>query len=107
MEECQEKCLSYKECFLFSTIALVSDVVNMEETLATRGEHEEVTASIENLSGAREQTAWPCPQNPAIFANTVPIRMPPAGFRKECIPVWKAMGSLSANWRKNFLWILL
>ena len=41
VEECQEKCLSYEECFLFSTIASVSDVVNMKETLATRGEHEE------------------------------------------------------------------
>lgn len=49
VEECREKCLSYKECFLFSTIALVSDVVNMEETLATRGEHEAVTASIEKF----------------------------------------------------------
>lgn len=54
MEECQEKCLSYKECFLFSTIALVSDVVNMEETLATRGEHEEVTASIEKFIRSQE-----------------------------------------------------
>ena len=46
VEECREKCLTYKECFLFSTIASVSDVINLEETLATRGEHEEITASI-------------------------------------------------------------
>ena len=33
----------------FSTIASVSDVVNMKETLATRGEHEEITAAIEKF----------------------------------------------------------
>ena len=49
VEECREKCLTYKECFLFSTIASVSDVINLEETLATRGEHEEITASIEKF----------------------------------------------------------
>ena len=49
VEECREKCLSYRECFLFSTIASVSDVVNMKETLSTRKEHEEITASIEKF----------------------------------------------------------
>ncbi len=42
-----KRCLSYKECFLFSTIAEVSDVINFEETLATRKEHEKITAAIE------------------------------------------------------------
>ena len=46
VEECREKCLSYRECFLFSTIASVSDVVNMKETLSTRKEHEEIKARI-------------------------------------------------------------
>ena len=49
VEECREKCLFYRECFLFSTIASVSDVVNMKETLSTRKEHEEITASIEKF----------------------------------------------------------
>lgn len=57
VEECKRKCLSYKECFLFSTIASVSDVINFEETLATRGEHEEITASVEAF--IREQ-GTPC-----------------------------------------------
>ena len=47
VEECRKRCLSYKECFLFSTIAEVSDVINFEETLATRKEHEKITAAIE------------------------------------------------------------
>ena len=34
VEECRKRCLGYRECFLFSTIAEVSDVINFEETLA-------------------------------------------------------------------------
>ncbi|HIX30186.1 MAG TPA: DUF2284 domain-containing protein [Candidatus Blautia stercoravium] len=49
VEECRKRCLGYRECFLFSTIAEVSDVINFEETLATRKEHEAITAAIENF----------------------------------------------------------
>lgn len=47
IEECRKRCLSYRECFLFSTVAEVSDVIHFEETLATRKAHEEITAAIE------------------------------------------------------------
>ena len=49
VEECRKRCLGYRECFLFSTIAEVSDVINFEETLATRKEHEAITAAIESF----------------------------------------------------------
>ena len=49
VEECRKRCLGYRECFLFSTIAEVSDVINFEETLATRKEHEAITAAIERF----------------------------------------------------------
>lgn len=49
VKQCQDRCLEYKECFLFSTIAEVSDVINMKETLATRKEHENITAAIEQF----------------------------------------------------------
>lgn len=47
VDECRHRCLQYKECFLFSTVAEVSDVINFEETMATRSAHEEITADIE------------------------------------------------------------
>ncbi|HIZ65609.1 MAG TPA: DUF2284 domain-containing protein [Candidatus Blautia pullicola] len=49
VEECRKRCLEYKECFLYSTVAEVSDVINFQETLSTRREHEEITASIEDF----------------------------------------------------------
>ena len=43
---CQEKCLSYKNCLLVSTIVEVNDIADMEETLATRPEHEAITNEV-------------------------------------------------------------
>ncbi|MCB5714045.1 DUF2284 domain-containing protein [Lactonifactor longoviformis] len=47
LEECRERCLSYPQCFFFSTVAEVSDIMDMEETLGTRREHEDIVARIE------------------------------------------------------------
>ena len=43
VEECKCHCLDYKGVFLFTTIAEVTDIANLEETLQTRFEHEEIT----------------------------------------------------------------
>ena len=46
VEECREKCKNYQGVFLFTTIAEVSDIANMEETLQTRFQHEEITRAL-------------------------------------------------------------
>lgn len=46
VEECRSRCLAYDGLFLFTTIAEVSDIANMRETLETRYEHEEITRTL-------------------------------------------------------------
>jgi len=46
---CREKCLSYENCLLISTIVEVADIADMEETLATRPEHEAVTNQVRDI----------------------------------------------------------
>ena len=46
LETCKETCLSYSQGLFFSTVAEVSDVLCMEEGLATRKEHEKITQEI-------------------------------------------------------------
>lgn len=46
VEECKSRCLTYEGVFLFTTIAEVSDIANMEETLQTRFDHEKITRTI-------------------------------------------------------------
>lgn len=46
VEECRERCRSYEGVFLFTTIAEVTDIANLDETLQTRFDHEEITRKI-------------------------------------------------------------
>lgn len=46
VKECRERCESYEKALLFTTLAEVSDISNMKETLATRREHEEIVHGI-------------------------------------------------------------
>lgn len=51
VEECQKRCAAYEKILVFTTLAEVSDVSNMNETLATRKEHEGVVHALcEDLS---------------------------------------------------------
>lgn len=49
VEECEKRCSGYTGGFLFTTIAEVDDIADMESTLATRMEHEEITRNIRDL----------------------------------------------------------
>ena len=53
VDSCKGKCLSYKNCLLISSIVEVGDITNIEETLATRPDHEELTNQVGDL--LREQ----------------------------------------------------
>ena len=52
---CKAKCMQYENCLMVSTVSETPDIANMEATLATRPEHEEVTnqvaAVLEELGG--------------------------------------------------------
>ena len=49
VEECKGRCLRYNDCLMIATITEVSDIANVEESLATRGEHEAITNAIADL----------------------------------------------------------
>ena len=47
--ECKEKCLAFQNCLMIATITEVADIADIDETLATRPEHEEVTNQVRDL----------------------------------------------------------
>lgn len=49
VEECREKCLRYRGCLMISSITEVTDISSIGETLATRGEHEDLTDQVAEL----------------------------------------------------------
>ncbi len=53
VEECRARCFRYPDAMLLVTAAEVRDITDMEETLATRGAHEEITHQVEELLRAQ------------------------------------------------------
>lgn len=50
---CRNKCLAYENCLMIVTVTEVSDITDMDETLATRPEHEAVTNEVGALMEAQ------------------------------------------------------
>ena len=46
---CRSKCLSFDNCLLISSIVEVRDIADMDETLATRPDHEALTEQVREL----------------------------------------------------------
>lgn len=46
VEVCKAKCLQYENCLMIATITEVADISDIEETLATRPEHEKITNQV-------------------------------------------------------------
>ena len=53
VDECKARCLSYPEGLMITTINEVSDIANLQETLATRLPHEEITHTVRDLLAAQ------------------------------------------------------
>ena len=49
VQQCREKVLSYENCLMIATIVEVYDITDINETLATRPEHEEITNQVRDL----------------------------------------------------------
>ena len=46
VDSCKEKCLGYKNCLVIGTITECDDIASMEQSLATRPEHEAITNAV-------------------------------------------------------------
>ena len=49
LDSCAGKCRGYENCLLISTIVEVEDIANLEQTLATRPDHEAVTNEVRDI----------------------------------------------------------
>ena len=49
VEHCKEKCHAFQNCLMIATITEVGDISDINETLATRPEHEAITNQVRDL----------------------------------------------------------
>ena len=57
VESCRCKCQGFENCLMIATVTEVSDISNLEETLATRPGHEAITNQVRDI--LRELGAQP------------------------------------------------
>ena len=53
VETCKARCLGYGHCLMIATIVEVQDISDIEETLATRPDHEEITNQVRDFFRAQ------------------------------------------------------
>ncbi len=53
VEQCAQRCRKFDDALLIATITEVGDISNIEETLSTRGDHEEITAMAADMVKAQ------------------------------------------------------
>jgi len=49
VRQCKKKCLDYPSCLMIGTIVEVEDIANIQQTLETRAEHEQITNVVGQL----------------------------------------------------------
>ena len=98
--ECRAKCMKFENCLLIATITEVEDIADINETLSTRPEHEQVTNQVRDLM--RQQGVEPYILS--TEACTICARClrgeprhqpdPHAGKLRHRVPVWQQCGHL-------------
>ena len=56
--QCRGRCMSYKNCLMIATITEVEDISDIDETLATRPDHEAITDQVAQLLKAQGVTPY-------------------------------------------------
>ena len=87
----------------FSSVAEVSDLINMKEMLSTRKGHEELTTQVGKFLQQEGYEIFILSTESCDLCETCAyLEGSPAGIPKGCIPVLKATGFLPAkSWRRN------
>ena len=92
LSECEKKIRSYPKAVFFSSVAEVSDIMNMKEMLSTRMEHEALTEKVRDFLEGEGYETFTLSTESCDFCDAVPIWTENhAVFRSICIHVWKAM----------------
>ena len=56
--QCRSRCLGYQNCLMIATVTEVEDISDIDETLATRPEHEAITDQVAELLKAQGVTPY-------------------------------------------------
>lgn len=107
VEECRARCLSFGHALLISTITEVSDIANIEETLATRTPHEEITREVHALVKQQSENTMVLSTEACAHCENCSYPDAPCRFPNRMYPCVESHGivvtSLAENYGIDFL----
>ena len=99
--ECQERCNAYPGAFVFTTIAEVADTANLEETLATRGEHEAVTKEIRKILQTKFEQTLALSADSCEICGTCAYPNAPCRHPDHMVPCIEGYGVVVADFARK------
>ena len=92
VEECRARCMAFENGLLIATITEVSDIANINETLATRAPHEEITRQVLALVKEQVQEAMVLYTEACAVCEKCAWPDAPCRFREKMFPCVESHG---------------
>ena len=92
VEECRARCMAFEDGLLIATITEVSDIANINETLATRAPHEEITRQVLALVKEQSQEAMVLSTEACAVCEKCAWPDAPCRFREKMFPCVESHG---------------
>lgn len=92
VEECRQRCMVYEEALLIATITEVGDIANMEETLATRAPHEEITREVLAMVQQQAQDTMVLSTEACAICESCAWPDAPCRFQEKMFPCVESHG---------------
>ena len=92
VEECRARCMAFEDGLLIATITEVSDIAHINETLATRAPHEEITRQVLALVKEQVQEAMVLSTEACAVCEKCAWPDAPCRFREKMFPCVESHG---------------
>ena len=102
VEECRERCLRYPNGLLIVTLSEVSDISNMEETLATRPAHEALTHQVAELLRAQGALVYGLSTESCAVCEKCTYPDAPCRHREQMFPCVESHGIIVTDLAEKY-----
>lgn len=100
--ECQAHCLSYPNALLITSLSEVTDIENLETTLATRVDHEELTRQVKSLFQAQGVDTFVLSTESCAICEHCAYPGGPCRFPEKMFPCVESQGILVTDLAEKF-----
>lgn len=94
VEECRARCLAYPYALLITTMTEVPDIADIEATLATRPDHEEITRQVNALLQAQNAETYPLSTESCAICRECAYPTAPCRHPEKMYPCIESHGIL-------------